>query len=46
MTVNELINQLDLMPADAEVRLRVIAATGALVNVSLEEGGNTVLLED
>jgi len=45
MTVNELINELDQLPADAEVRLRVIAATGALVNISLEEDG-TVLLED
>lgn len=43
MTVNELITQLDLLPADAEVILAVAGNEAHLENVELVESGEVVL---
>jgi predicted transcriptional regulator len=43
MTVNELIVQLDLLPADAEVTIRLIDTDEPLTSVHLADSGEVVL---
>jgi hypothetical protein len=43
MTVNELITQLDLLPADADVIIRLVDSDEALTEVRLLDNGEVVL---